>query len=196
MTTISLVFATNNAHKVAEVSALLPQFFRITSLESIGCTEDIPENEPTIAGNAIAKAQYVHDRYKIDVFAEDTGLEVEALNGEPGVYSARYAGPERDSKANMRLLLQNLEGKENRMARFRTCMALIMDGHLHLFEGIVEGSISFELSGKEGFGYDPIFIPVGHSKSFAEMSLEEKSTISHRARALNKLIEFLESKKG
>ncbi len=191
MTNISLFFATNNVHKVEEVTALLPDFFQIRSLESIGCTEDIPENEPTIAGNAIAKAQYVHDKYMVDVFAEDTGLEVDSLDGEPGVYSARYAGPQRDSIANMRLLLQNLGDKKNRNARFRTCMALIKDGQIHLFEGIVEGTISSELSGKEGFGYDPIFVPAGHSKTFAEMSLKEKSQMSHRARALNKLIEFL-----
>lgn len=194
MTNISLVFATNNAHKVEEVTALLPDFFQIRSLESIGCTEDIPENEPTIAGNAIAKAQYVHDKYKVDVFAEDTGLEVDSLNGQPGVHSARYAGPERDSSANMRLLLQNLEDKKDRNARFRTCMALIKDGQIHLFEGIVKGTISSVLSGKDGFGYDPIFVPEGQLKTFAEMSLEEKSQMSHRARALNKLIEFLSKK--
>jgi XTP/dITP diphosphohydrolase len=191
MTSFSLVFATSNVHKVEEVSALLPEFFRIKSLESIGCTEDIPENEPTIAENAIAKALYVFDKYNIDVFAEDTGLEVDALNGEPGVYSARYAGPERDSKANIDLLLKKLEEKDTRKARFRTCMALIMNGQTHLFEGIVEGTIALELAGKEGFGYDPVFLPDGYTKTFAEMSLEEKSKISHRSRALKKLIKFL-----
>ncbi len=191
MKQFSLVFATNNMHKVEEVEALLPDFFKIKSLESIGCTEDIPENEPTIAGNAIAKAQYVFDKFGIDVFAEDTGLEVDALNGDPGVYSARYAGAARDSKANIQLLLKNLEGKDNRSARFRTCMALILDGQTHLFEGIVEGAISLEMTGQEGFGYDPVFVPNGYSKTFAEMSLEDKSKISHRARALSKLIEFL-----
>jgi XTP/dITP diphosphohydrolase len=191
MTSISLVFATNNAHKVEEVSALLPAFFQIKSLESIGCTEEIPENEPTIAGNAVAKARYVFDKYKIDVFAEDTGLEVEALNGDPGVFSARYAGPARDSRANIELLLNRLEGKDNRKARFRTCMALILDGQTHLFEGIVEGSITTEMAGGEGFGYDPVFVPEGYSTTFAEMSLEEKGTISHRSRALTKMIAFL-----
>lgn len=191
MTNYSLVFATNNAHKVEEVESLLPEFFRIKSLRSIGCEEDIPENEPTIAGNAIAKAQYVFDRYHIDVFAEDTGLEVDALNGDPGIYSARYAGPDRDSKANIELLLKNLEGHENKRARFRTCMALILDGQTHIFEGIVEGTIQSKMAGQEGFGYDPVFVPEGYTTTFAEMTIKEKSKISHRSRALSKLIEFL-----
>lgn len=194
METVSLVFATNNEHKVKEVNALLPEFFRIISLESIGCFEDIPENEPSIEGNAIAKARFVYEKYKVDVFAEDTGLEVEALNGAPGVYSARYAGPERNSRENMRLLLHNMVDTENRRARFKTCMALILDGTTHLFEGIAEGEIAFSMSGKEGFGYDPIFIPEGHLISFAEMSQKEKSAISHRARALYKLTEFLRTR--
>ncbi len=186
-----IVFATGNPHKLREVKQLLGTKFKIVSLEDIGCTEEIPETRPTIEGNAIQKAEYVKEKYGIDCFAEDTGLEVEALGGEPGVYSARYAGPEKDARANMNLLLKKLEGKKNRNARFKTVIALILDNNTHTFEGIVEGKIALGPSGEKGFGYDPVFLPENRSFSFAEMSAEEKNKISHRARAMKKLEAFL-----
>ena len=186
-----LVFATNNPHKLAEIQAMLAGAYQLKDLKNIGCTTDIPENEKTIAGNALAKARYVKQHFGLDCFADDTGLEIDALDGEPGVYSARYAGPEKSADANMTKVLENLAGNKNRNARFRTVIALILQGKEHLFEGIVEGSIIDKKRGTEGFGYDPIFIPKGFSKTFAEMSMEEKNSISHRKRAVQKLVDFL-----
>lgn len=189
----SIVFATANPHKVREVTELLQGKFQIISLKDIGCEEDVPETSPTIAGNALQKAQYVHQHYHVDCFSEDTGLEVEALNGEPGVYSARYAGPSRDADANMALVLERLKGHNNRKARFKTVIALILNGEEHLFEGIVKGTILEEKMGTDGFGYDPIFQPTGYDTSFGQMSSDEKNKISHRARALEKLVAFLQN---
>lgn len=191
---MKLVFATNNKNKLREIKALLPQNIRLLSLEEIGCSEDIPETAPTIEGNAIQKAEYVKKNYGYDCFADDTGLEVAALDGAPGVYSARYAGEEKSSEANINKLLKELEGKEDRSAGFKTVIALHLDGKLHTFTGICSGTITFERKGLQGFGYDPVFQPEGKSATFAEMSLEEKSQISHRARATRKLIDFLASK--
>ncbi len=188
---ITIVFATGNQNKVKEVNKLLDDGIKIASLKSIGCHEDIPETQPTIEGNALQKARYVVDNYKVACFSEDTGLEIAALNGEPGVFSARYAGPERDSEANMALVLEKLKNKSNRKAHFKTVVALILDGKEYLFEGIAKGNISLKKSGEKGFGYDPIFIPEGFDKSFAEMSADEKNAISHRGKAINKLKKFL-----
>ena len=187
-----LVFATNNANKLKEISGILGDKLEILSLKDIECDVDIPETADTLLGNAILKAEYINKNYSVDCFADDTGLEVEALNGEPGVYSARYANPNgHDSMANMQKLLQNLYGKENRKAQFKTVICLILDGKQHIFEGIVKGTISKELRGTGGFGYDPIFIPEGYDKSFAELGLDVKNKISHRAKAVEKLIRFL-----
>ena len=186
-----LVFATNNAHKLAEVSAIVGQGLMIVPLREINCEEDIPETADTLEGNALQKARYVKEHYDYDCFADDTGLEVDALNNAPGVYTARYAGPEHDSDANMRKLLSVMDGMENRKARFRTVIALILEGKEHLFEGIVNGSITREKRGNTGFGYDPIFIPEGQERTFAELGEEIKNTISHRARAVGKLAVFL-----
>lgn len=169
----------------------MPPAIRLLSLEEIGCTEDIPETAPTIEGNAIQKAEYVKENYGYDCFADDTGLEVEALGGAPGVYSARYAGEEKNSEANMDKLLNELQGKADRSARFKTVIALHLHGQLHTFTGICSGNVIFERKGLQGFGYDPVFQPEGKSVTFAEMSLEEKSKISHRARATRQLIDFL-----
>ena len=190
---MKLVFATNNKNKLKEVQALLPKEIRLLSLEEIGCTEDIPETAPTIEGNAIQKAEYVKKNYGYDCFADDTGLEVEALNGAPGVYSARYAGGDKSSEANIDKLLKELEGKEDRSARFKTVIALHLKGKLHTFTGICSGSIIFNRKGLQGFGYDPVFQAEGKQVTFAEMSLDEKSQISHRARATRELIDFLTS---
>jgi XTP/dITP diphosphohydrolase len=187
-----LVFATNNKHKLEEVGDILKERVDILSLNDIDCHDDIPETADTLEGNALIKAHYIYDKYHKNCFADDTGLEVEALGGAPGVYSARYAGGEgHDSEANMTKLLINLEGEANRKARFRTVVALIIDGEEHLFEGIVEGRIIDERRGGQGFGYDPIFVPDGFDKTFAELGEEVKNTISHRSRAVNKLCEFL-----
>lgn len=186
----SMVFATHNPNKVREVQEMLPAHFSIQSLADIGCTEDIPETQPTIEGNAVQKARYVYERYGINCFAEDTGLEVAALDGAPGVYTARYAGPQRDADDNMDLLLQNLEGKADRSARFKTVIALILDGEMHTFEGIVDGQIAEERSGTGGFGYDPVFLPEGRKESFAEMEKAAKNAVSHRAKALSGLLAF------
>ena len=188
-----LVFSTNNAHKLGEVQALLESKFALKTLRECGITEDIPETAETLEGNALLKARYVHERTGADCFADDTGLEVEALGGAPGVRSARYAGDEHDFDANNALLLKNLEGESNRKARFRTVIALILDGEEYLFEGIVNGSIIDHMSGTEGFGYDPMFVPEGDTRTFAEMSAEEKNAISHRGRAVQKLVEFLQT---
>lgn len=187
----TLVFATQNAHKVAEVQAFLGDRYQFLGLTEIGCTEELAETQPTLEGNALQKARYVYENYHQDCFSEDTGLEVTALNGEPGVYTARYAGPQRRAEDNMALLLQNLADKSDRSARFRTVIALIMDGREYLFEGIVEGTIAEEARGTAGFGYDPVFIPQGFERTFAEMTGAEKNDISHRARAIKKLYDFL-----
>ena len=187
-----LVFATNNAHKLEEIRAILGDKVEILSLNDINCHADIPETADTLQGNAALKAQYIFENYGLDCFADDTGLEVEALNGAPGIYSARYAdGEGHDSEANMKKLLSEMQDKENRKARFRTVICLIEDGKEHFFEGIVNGSIIRERKGGAGFGYDPIFMPDGYSETFAEMGNDEKNKISHRARAVQKLCEYL-----
>lgn len=186
-----IVFATNNEHKVKEVRAMLPESIEILSLSDLSHTEDIPETASTLEGNALLKARYVKEHYGYDCFADDTGLEVEALNGEPGVYSARYAGVAHDSFANMTKLLNNLSGNAQRKAHFRTVVALILDKKEYLFEGIVNGSIIDTMRGSEGFGYDPIFIPNGYTQTFAELGDDTKNKISHRAKAIQKLIDFL-----
>ena len=186
-----IIFATNNAHKLAEVQAVLGEGFRLLTPRECGITEDIPETQPTLEGNASQKAHYLFDRTERNCFADDTGLEVYALDGAPGVHSARYATDGHDFDANNRLLLKNLEGVTDRRARFRTVISLILDGQEHLFEGIVEGRIANEPAGVEGFGYDPLFIPDGFSKTFAEMTAEEKNAVSHRGRAVRRLVEFL-----
>lgn len=193
---MKIVFATNNSHKLKEIRQILGKSIEVLSLADINCHEDIPETAPTIEGNAMMKARYVYDKYGTPCFADDTGLEVEALDGAPGVYSARYAGDEgHDSEANMRKLLHELEGKENRRAQFRTVIALIeqKDGKpvAHTFEGKIEGHISDEKRGTSGFGYDPIFVPEGYEQSFAELGNEIKNKISHRARAVARLAEYL-----
>lgn len=192
----SIVFATGNENKVKEVNAALKGAFDIKSLKDIGCAEELPETSPTLEGNALEKARYVYRHYRADCFAEDTGLEVEALGGAPGVYSARYAGPARDPEANMSLLLNNLRGKSNRRARFRTVVALILDGQEFLFEGIANGQIIHLRKGNQGFGYDPIFMPDGFGRTFAQMSAEEKNAVSHRGRAMEKLRVFLLERRG
>lgn len=186
-----LVFATNNRHKLEEVSSILGDKIELLSLEDIHCDVDIPETAETLEGNALLKAGYIHEHYGMDAFADDTGLEIEALNNEPGVYSARYAGESKDSKANMRKVLEELDGVENRKARFRTAISLILDGKPYLFEGIINGVITKEGRGEAGFGYDPIFEPDGYGQTFAEMGNDLKNRISHRALAIEKLKEFL-----
>lgn len=186
-----IIFATNNAHKLSEVQAVLGNNFKLITPRDCGITEDIPETSDTLDGNASQKSHYLHDRVGKNCFADDTGLEVEALNGEPGVHSARYATDGHDFAANNRLLLKNMEGKDNRKARFRTVISLILDGEEYLFEGIVEGRIAESEAGCGGFGYDPLFIPDGYDCTFAEMSAEEKNAISHRGRAVQKLVAFL-----
>ena len=186
-----LVVATNNAHKLEEISAILGDEMELLSLNDIQCNADIPETADTLEGNARQKAMYIHENYGMDCFADDPGLEVEALNGAPGVFSARYAGDGHDSEANMQKLLKELEEKENRKAQFRTAICLIMEGKEYLFEGIVKGSIIEEKRGGAGFGYDPIFVPEGYDQTFAELGNDVKNTISHRARAVEKLCAFL-----
>lgn len=186
----TLAFATNNEHKLSEIQPMLVNNYRIISLKELGFEADIPETADTFAGNALIKARYLYENYHIDCFADDTGLEVDALGGQPGVYSARYAG-NHDSEANMDKLLDELKEKKDRSAQFRTVIALIINGEEHLFEGIVRGRIATERHGKEGFGYDPIFIPDGYTESFAEMGLASKNQISHRGRAVRKLIDYL-----
>ena len=186
-----IIFATNNAHKLSEVQALLGDKFHLVTLRDCGITEDSPETADTLEGNASQKSHCLHDRVGKNCFADDTGLEVEALGGAPGVRSARYATDGHDFEANNRLLLKNLEGVANRKARFRTVISLILDGEEHLFEGVVEGRITESAAGCGGFGYDPLFIPDGYDCTFAEMSAEEKNAISPRGRAVQKLVEFL-----
>ncbi|WP_373759917.1 non-canonical purine NTP diphosphatase [Bacteroides heparinolyticus] len=185
------VFATNNAHKLEEVSAILGKKIELLSMKDIDCNVDIPETADTLEGNALIKARYIFENYHLDCFADDTGLEVEALNGAPGVYSARYAGDAHDSEANMKKLLKEMENVENRRARFRTVFALIINGKEHLFEGIVKGEIIKNRKGTSGFGYDPVFVPEDYSQTFAEMGNELKNKISHRAMATQKLCHFL-----
>lgn len=188
---MKLVFATNNRHKLDEVRAIVGDRVEVLSLNDIGCYDDIPETADTLQGNALIKARYIHEKFGVDCFADDTGLEVEALDGAPGVYSARYAGKECDSEANMQKLLQNLTGKSNRNAQFRTVIALIIKGEEKLFNGIVKGTITEEKRGDSGFGYDPVFIPEGFSESFAQMSGDMKNSISHRYRATLELSNYL-----
>lgn len=191
-----LVFATNNAHKLEEIRSILDGKVRVLSLSDIGCHDDIPETAPTLEGNALIKARWVYERYGRDCFADDTGLEVTALDGGPGVHTARYAFPDRhDPEANTQKLLSELAGKEDRTARFRTVIALIEGGAERLFEGVVEGVITEEKRGTEGFGYDPVFSPEDTGKTFAELGAEVKNSISHRARAVAKLCDYL-SRKG
>ncbi|GAB5399927.1 MAG: non-canonical purine NTP diphosphatase [Aureisphaera sp.] len=190
---MKLVFATHNEHKFREVKALVPEHIELVNLTDIGCFDDIPETAETIEGNAKLKADYVRDHYNLPCFADDTGLEVTALNGAPGVYSARYAGPEKNAEANMTKLLKNLEGKDDRSAQFKTVIALAMNGNEELFPGICKGIITHHAKGQQGFGYDPIFLPEGYAQTFAEMDQEEKGKISHRGLAISRLIDFLNS---
>lgn len=187
-----IIFATNNAHKLSEVQAVLGDRFRLVTLAECGITEEIPEDAPTLEGNALQKARYVHERTGADCFADDTGLEVDALDGAPGVHSARYATDGHDFAANNRLLLRNLAGAADRRAHFRTVIALILDGREYLFEGRVDGRIAESEAGCGGFGYDPLFVPEGFDKTFAEMGADEKNAISHRGRAVRWLVEFLQ----
>ena len=190
---MKLVFATNNKHKLEEVGAILPTSIELVSLADIECHQDIPETAETLEGNALQKAHFIKEHYGLDCFADDTGLEVEALDNAPGVYSARYAGPAHDAQANMEKLICELQGKTNRNARFRTVIALLLNGKEYYFEGIITGTIIDEKRGGTGFGYDPIFIPSGYDQTFAEMGNEIKNQISHRALAVQKLAQFLTS---
>lgn len=191
-----IVFATNNAHKLAEVRDMLGTGWHIRPLADIGCHDDIPETGLTLEENARQKAHYIYDKYHTDCFADDTGLEVEALGGEPGVHSARYAGGEgHDSEANMQKLLQRLDGVDNRQARFRTVICLILDGEEHLFAGQVDGRIARSKQGQEGFGYDPLFMPEGYDETFAQLGEDLKNRISHRRRAVEQLVKFLAERK-
>ncbi|MBN2660695.1 MAG: non-canonical purine NTP diphosphatase [Tannerellaceae bacterium] len=186
-----IVFATNNQHKLDEVKKITEGLTEIVSLSEINCFDDIPETADTLEGNALQKARYVKEKFGFDCFADDTGLEVEALDNAPGVYSARYAGPDHNSESNMKLLLKNMEGVTNRNARFRTVIALLMDGKEYLFDGIVEGVIIDEKRGNSGFGYDPVFVPNGYNETFAQLGSDIKNNISHRAKAVLKLHDFL-----
>ena len=188
---MKLVFATNNRHKLDEIRAILGDKIELLSLNDINCHDEIPETANTLQGNALIKAKYIYDKFGMNCFADDTGLEVDSLNGEPGVYSARYAGEECNPEANMKKLLNNLTGKNDRSAQFRTVIALIIEGEEKLFEGCVKGCISCEKMGDAGFGYDPIFIPEGYSESFAQMSSDMKNSISHRYRATENLCKYL-----
>ena len=188
---MKLVFATNNRHKLEEITRMLKDKYEIISLEEIGCREEIPEDYETLQENALEKARYVKEHYGYDCFADDTGLEIEALGNRPGVYSARYAGPAKNSEDNMHKVLGEMKGEENRKARFRTVIALLLGGEEHFFEGIVEGKILEQQQGEIGFGYDPNFCPEGYRQSFAEMPIEQKNQISHRGQAVRKLAEFL-----
>ena len=189
-----LVFASANANKIKEIKALLPTHFELVTLDEIGFQEDIPETSDTIPGNAIQKTTYLKEKIALDCFSDDTGLIIPALNGEPGVYSARYAGPQRNATDNMNLVLEKLANQSDRSAYFMTTIALWYENELHLFEGKVTGEIIGDKKGDEGFGYDPIFVPENQGKTFAEMSMEEKSKFSHRARAFEKMMLFLTEK--
>jgi XTP/dITP diphosphohydrolase len=190
---MDLVFATNNKHKLEELQSILGNKIKLLSLKDINCHEEIPEEQPTLEGNAKQKSTYVFERYGYSCFADDTGLEIEALDGEPGVYSARYAGEEKSAEANMEKVLKKLAKIKNRNARFRTVISLIIDGEEKQFEGIVEGEIIQNKRGGSGFGYDPIFQPKGFKETFAEMNLEDKNKISHRGRAVKELIQYLQT---
>ena len=188
---MKLVFATNNQHKLQEIRHLLGDSIELLCLNDINCADEIPENQETLEGNASEKSFFIFNKYGLNCFADDTGLEIESLNGEPGVYSARYAGEERSAENNMNLVLEKLSEIKNRNARFRTVISLVIDGHETQFEGVVSGLILEEKRGKTGFGYDPIFKPDESHLSFAEMPMSEKSKISHRGRAVQKLVEYL-----
>jgi XTP/dITP diphosphohydrolase len=190
---MKLVFATNNLNKIKEVQALMPKHITLLSLKDIGCFEELPETQNSIKGNAIQKAEYVKNKYGYDCFADDTGLEVHALNGEPGIYSARYAGEQRNANDNMNALLQNLKDISDRSAHFKTVIALEIKNEQHVFIGICEGEITTEKQGENGFGYDPVFKPNGYENTFAEMDLELKNTIGHRGKAVSQLVTFLSS---
>ncbi|MEG1553391.1 MAG: non-canonical purine NTP diphosphatase [Rikenellaceae bacterium] len=188
-----IIFATGNKNKLREVQQMIGEAYRIITPQECGITEDIPETSPTIEGNALQKARYIYEKTGADCFADDTGLEIDFLGGEPGVYSARYAGEAKSSEDNMNLVLQKMKDAKERNARFKTVIALIINGEEHIFEGVVYGEMTQERQGKEGFGYDPIFKPKGYAKTFAEMTLEEKNPISHRGLAIAKLITFLKN---
>ena len=188
---MKIVFASNNPNKVKEIQMVLPDTIQLVSLADIGCTDDIPETADTLEGNAILKANYVTEKYGLNCFADDTGLEIDALQGEPGVYSARYAGEQKSAEDNMAKVLQNLAEVTNRSAQFKTVIALNLDGQQHLFTGLVNGQITTEKKGTNGFGYDPIFQAEGHDKTFAELTPLEKASCSHRARAVAQLVKFL-----
>ncbi len=190
---MKLCFATQNLHKLKEIQALLPKNFELITPDEFGCNEELPETSRTLEGNSKQKAEYIYKNYKVNCFADDTGLEVIALKGEPGVFSARYAGPQRKADDNMNLLLAKLNGKIMRNARFRTVITLILDGKSETFEGVLEGTIIDTKRGKDGFGYDPIFVPHGQTKTLAEMTMAEKNQISHRANAFAKLKNYLEA---
>lgn len=192
---MELVFATNNQHKLAEIKKLLQNRFIIKSLDDIGCRQEIPEEQPTLEGNALQKAMFVYRHFGLNCFADDTGLEVEALNGEPGVLSARYAGPENNADNNIRKLLDKMAEIKNRNARFRTVISLVSGGNATFFEGVVKGTILYEKRGQKGFGYDPVFCPDGSTFTFAEMDLASKNKISHRGIAFEKLVSFLNNEK-
>ncbi len=192
---MKLCFASNNAHKLEEIRLLVGDLFEIVSPKDLGCTEEIPEDFATLEENSLQKANYINQNYHIDCFADDSGLEVEALNGAPGAFSAMYAGTHGDHKANNALLLKNLEGKTNRNARFRTCITLIKNGQTHQFQGVIEGEILTKKRGEEGFGYNPVFVPKGHQKTFAQMDITERNMRSHRAKALFELLKFLKNEK-
>ena len=192
---MKILFATANRNKAIEIQKIVPDGFEILSLKDINCSEEIPETSSTIEGNALQKTNYIVDKFNLNCFSDDTGLEIEALGGEPGVYSARYAGVEKDSEKNMDLVLENMKNCQNRRARFKTVIALYINGETHFFEGIVNGLIRYERSGDDGFGYDPIFEPENSGKTFGEMTIEEKNKISHRGRAFQKMIEFLKSQR-
>lgn len=188
---MKICFATNNQHKLEEIRSQLSGKFELLSLKDINCFEDLPENQETLKGNSEEKAAFVYQKYKLDCFADDTGLEVEALGGEPGVYSARYAGQQRNSENNIKLLLKNLFPYANRNAQFKTVISLYLEGDLYQFEGVVKGEIIKNAAGLNGFGYDPIFVPEGSGKTFATMTMKEKNSVSHRARAFDQLVKFL-----
>jgi XTP/dITP diphosphohydrolase len=190
---MKLVFATNNQHKLKELQAILGKQFELSDLQSIGCFDEIPEDQPTLEGNAAQKAFYIYERYRVNCFADDTGLEIEALEGRPGVYSARYAGEAKDPSSNMDKVLHEMAKIKNRKARFRTVISLVIEGVEKQFEGIVDGIILENKRGSSGFGYDPIFLPDGFDKTFAEMDLETKNKISHRGRAVGKLVDYLKT---
>ncbi|ALJ04338.1 deoxyribonucleotide triphosphate pyrophosphatase [Pseudalgibacter alginicilyticus] len=190
---MQLVFATNNLNKIKEVQALIPKHIKLLSLKDINCLEDLPETQDTIKGNAVQKANYIKENYGYNCFADDTGLEVEALNGAPGVYSARYAGEQRKSEDNINLLLKNLSTFDNRNAQFKTVIALQLNNTQTIFTGICKGEITKFKHGKKGFGYDPIFKPIGYSQTFAEMDLDIKNNVGHRGKAVSKLVAFLNS---